>query len=212
MSVLAACSAAAFSSRFFSSMLVEPRAQHVPGLRAVLVLRALVLADHRDAGRDVGEPHRGFGLVDVLAAGAAASASCRCARRLLVDVDLDAVVDHRIDLDAGERRVPARVGIERRDAHQPVHAVLGLEPAVGVAALDLDGRRLDAGALALRSPRATRPCSRAARPSACTCEAACRPSPGSRCRRRRHALRDRRRWRRPRRRAAPRARGARLRP
>ena len=61
----------------------------------------------------------------------------------------DAVVDHRIDVDARERRVAARVGIERRDAHQPVHAVLGLEPAVGVAALDLDGRRLDAGLLAL---------------------------------------------------------------
>jgi hypothetical protein len=44
-----------------------------------------------------------------------------------------------------------------------------------------------------------KPC--CARPSACTCAAASRPSPGSRCRRRRHGFRDRRRWRRPRRRA-----------
>ena len=51
--------------------LIEPRAQHVPGLRPVLVLRAAGLADHRDAGRDMRQPHRGFGLVDVLAAGAA---------------------------------------------------------------------------------------------------------------------------------------------
>src|SRR5205085_7306759 len=42
-----------------------------------------------------------------------------------------------------------RVGIVRRDAHQPVYAALGLEPAVSVAALDLNGRRFDAGLFAL---------------------------------------------------------------
>jgi hypothetical protein len=40
--------------------------------------------------------------------------------------------------------VPAGIGVERRDAHQPVHAVLALEPAIGVVALHLDGGRLDA--------------------------------------------------------------------
>jgi hypothetical protein len=49
--------------------LVEPRLQHVPGLGAVLVLRALVLA-RDDAGRHVGDAHRRIGGVDVLAAGA----------------------------------------------------------------------------------------------------------------------------------------------
>jgi hypothetical protein len=44
--------------------------------------------------------------------------------------------------------VAARVGIEWRDAHQTVHAVLALEPAIGVAALDLDGGRLDPRLLA----------------------------------------------------------------
>src|ERR1700730_17718912 len=43
----------------------------------------------------------------------------------------------------------ARIGIERGDANEAVHAVLGLEPAIGVAALDRNGRRLDAGFLAL---------------------------------------------------------------
>ena len=38
----------------------------------------------------------------------------------------------------------AVVGIERRLAHQPMHADLGLQPAVGVFALDFEGRRLDA--------------------------------------------------------------------
>src|SRR6516164_818736 len=56
--------------------------------------------------------------------------------------------DHRIDADFRERGVAAGVRIERRDAHQPVHAVLRLEPAERVLALDLDGRRLDAGLLA----------------------------------------------------------------
>ena len=39
----------------------------------------------------------------------------------------------------------AVVRIERALAHQPVHADLGLEPAVGVVALDAEGGRLDAG-------------------------------------------------------------------
>src|SRR5262245_44247247 len=44
--------------------------------------------------------------------------------------------------------MPAGIGIERRDAHQPMHAVLSLEPAIGVAALDLDGGGFDARLLA----------------------------------------------------------------
>ena len=65
------------------------------------------------------------------------------------DVDLDAVVDHRKDRDRRKRGVPARVGIERRDPHQPVHAGFGLQPAIGVVARDLDGGGLDAGFFAL---------------------------------------------------------------
>ncbi len=36
--------------------------------------------------------------------------------------------------------MPPCVGIVRRDANQPMHAGLGLEPAIGVCALDLKGR------------------------------------------------------------------------
>ena len=46
--------------------------------------------------------------------------------------------------------MPARVGIERRYPHQPVHAGLGLQPAIGVVAADLDGGGFDAGLFALR--------------------------------------------------------------
>src|SRR4029450_4537736 len=44
--------------------------EHGHGAGAVLGLAALDLAGHHDAGGDVGEPHRGRRLVDVLAAGA----------------------------------------------------------------------------------------------------------------------------------------------
>ena len=63
---------------------------------------------------------------------------------LLADVDLDGVVDVGIDEHRGERGVPPRLGIVRRDPDQPVDALLRLEVAVGVFALDLDRDRLDA--------------------------------------------------------------------
>jgi murein DD-endopeptidase MepM/ murein hydrolase activator NlpD len=127
--------------------LVEPRAQHLPRRRPVLVLRALGLDHDRKPGRDVGETDRRFGLVDVLTAGAARAHRIG-AHVGLLDVDDDAVVDHREDGDARERGMAARIGVERRDAHQAVHAAFGLEPAERVVALDLDGRRLDARLLA----------------------------------------------------------------
>src|SRR6185312_4021916 len=49
---------------------IDARAQDVHRGGAVLVLRAAVLHHDHDAGRDVGDPDRRFGLVDVLATGA----------------------------------------------------------------------------------------------------------------------------------------------
>ena len=98
--------------------------------------------------RHMRDADRALRLVDVLPAGA------RCAigvdlQVALVDLDLDVVIDHRIHPDAGETGVPPRRGIERADAHQPVHAGLGLQPAIGVRPAHLQRRRLDAGLLAL---------------------------------------------------------------
>ncbi len=114
---------------------------------AVLVLRALALALHDDAAWAVGDAHRAVGLVDVLAAGARGAIGVD-AQILVVDLDLDLVVDDRIDPDRGEAGVAAVVRIERRDAHQAMHAALGLEPAIGVGAGDPDRRRFDPGLLA----------------------------------------------------------------
>ena len=132
---------------------------------------------HHDAGGHVGDADGALGLVDVLAAGAAGAHGVDAEIGFL-DLDVDVLVDHRIDPDRGEAGVAARLAVEGRDAHQPVHAALGLEPAIGVVAADLDGRGFDARPLRRRSPRSAPPCSHAARPSACTCAPA---SPAQSC-------------------------------
>ena len=48
------------------------------------------------------------------------------------------------DLDAGEARLAAVGGVEGRQAHEPVHALLGAEQAVGVLAGGPERGRLDA--------------------------------------------------------------------
>ena len=68
--------------------LVEPRAQHLHRLRAVLDLRLLVLLRDDDAGRDVRDADGGVGRVDALAA-RAARAERVDAQVLVVDLDVD---------------------------------------------------------------------------------------------------------------------------
>ena len=154
---------------------------------------------------NVRDAHRGVGGVDVLAAGAGGAIGVD-AHVLLVDLDVDVVVDRRIDPDGGEAGVPARVGIEGRDAHQPVHAAFGLQPAIGIVALDQHGGRLDAGLFAGMLADDLDLVAVRFGPAHVHALAASGPSPGSRCRRRRHGFRDRRRCRRPRPTAAPRPR------
>src|SRR5450631_3939473 len=122
--------------------LEQLRAQDAHRGRLVLVLGALAVGVHRDPGRDVRDADGGFGLVDVLAAGAARAHDVD-AQILVVDLDLDGLVDVRVDEDAGERGVPPRLAIVRRDAHQPVHARFGAQPAVGPFPFDADGGALD---------------------------------------------------------------------
>ena len=122
--------------------LVERGPQHLHRGRLVLALAPLLLAGDDEPGRDVGEPHRGRGLVDVLAAGARGAEDVHL-DVFVAEVDLDRVVDVGIDEHRREGGVPPRLRVERRDAHQPVHALLRLEEAVGVLALDLERDRLD---------------------------------------------------------------------
>ena len=67
---------------------------------------------------------------------------------LVVDLDVDVFGQLRPDVHRGERRVPARRLIERRDAHEPVHAGLRRQQAVGVLAGDRERRALEPGFVA----------------------------------------------------------------
>ena len=121
--------------------LVEPRLQDLHRPRLVLVLRALVLArDDVPVGRCV-ETHRRVGLVDVLAARPARAIGVD-AQVLVPDRDLYVLLDVRQHQHRGERRLPPRVGIERRDAHQTVNARLRLRVAVRVRTFQADGGAL----------------------------------------------------------------------
>ena len=124
--------------------LVEARFQDLHGGRLVLVLAALVLALGNDVGGQMGDAHRGAGLVDVLSARAAGAEEID-SQILLLDGDVDLLFDVGHDEHGGEAGVAALVGVKGRDAHQPVHAHFGPEPAEGVFAAHGDHGGLDAG-------------------------------------------------------------------
>ena len=128
--------------------LIEPVLQLLHRRRLVLVLRPLGLRRRDDARRDVRQSHRGARLVHVLAAGARRAEHIH-PDVLVADLDVDLVVDHRIHERRREARVPSRLRVERRDAHEAMHACFRLEEAVGVQALDLEHGALDARLFAL---------------------------------------------------------------
>src|ERR1051326_3436940 len=130
--------------------IVEPHAELFHGAIAILVLRALILALHYDSGRVVHDAHCRIGHIDVLAAGPAGTEGID-AQIFRADIDLDFVVDLRVDEYRRERGVASRIGIERRDAHQAMYAALRLQQAVRILGVDFEGYRFDAGAFALEA-------------------------------------------------------------
>ena len=64
---------------------------------------------------------------------------------LLVDIDLDRVIDFRIDGDGRKRRMSTLCRIERRDANEPMYTGFGKHHSVGEVAADDEGRGFDAG-------------------------------------------------------------------
>ena len=63
---------------------------------------------------------------------------------LVPDLDLVVIFDLGHHLHRSKGGLPAGVGVKGRDPHQTVHAVLALQKAIGILALDGDGRGLDA--------------------------------------------------------------------
>ena len=89
------------------------------------------------------DAHGGFDFVDVLAA-MAAGAEGVDAKILGPDHDFDAVVDFGNHENRGERSVPPRRLVKRRNAHQAMDAAFAGQHAVGVFAFDLHGGGFDA--------------------------------------------------------------------
>ena len=90
----------------------------------------------RDADRRVGH-------VDVLPTGAARAVGVD-PDVFLVDLHVDVFRKLRPDVERGERGVPPRGLIERRDPHEAVHAGLGRQQPIGVIAGDRERRALQA--------------------------------------------------------------------
>jgi len=126
----------------FLRALEQPRLEHAHRLRAVLELRALVLARDDEPRRDVRDPHRGVGGVDALPA--------RTRRAVHVHAQVLFLHPHvhvlglrqHGDGDGGGVDAAARLG----DGHalHPVDAALELEPAPRAAALDEEDDVLEA--------------------------------------------------------------------
>ena len=113
------------------------------------MLRALGLALHHNARGTVGETHRRIGLVDVLTPGATGAIGIHAQVRR-VDLDVDAVVDLRRDEHRGKRGMAPIARIERRFAHQAMHAGFGAQPTEGVGAVEADRGAFDTGHFAAR--------------------------------------------------------------
>ena len=90
--------------------------------------------------RQMRDPHGAVGLVDVLAARALRAVGVDL-QVAVVDLDVGVVGQERRDDHGRERRVAAVRAVERRLAHEPVLAALGLEDPVGVLAADREAWR-----------------------------------------------------------------------
>src|SRR5690606_30706071 len=109
----------------------------------VLELRALVLAGHDHAGRQVRQAHGRVGGVDALPAGTGGAVDVD-ADLVVGDVDLVGLLEGGDHFDGGEAGLAAPLVVVFADAHDPVGALLDREGAVGVGAVDGEGGRADA--------------------------------------------------------------------
>ena len=113
----------------------QSRGQQRHRARAVLVLRALVLAFDHDAARQVRDAHRRVGLVDVLAAGAGGAVGIDAQFRG-IDLDLLDLIELRQDRDRDGRGMDAPLRLGRRHALHAVGAGLELQLREDAAADD----------------------------------------------------------------------------
>src|SRR5262249_7630339 len=125
----------------------QTRFQQRHGARAVLVLRAFILAFHHDAARQVRDAHRRVGLVDVLAAstGGAVGVNTQLGG---VDLDLVHLVELRQDRDGARGGVNAALCLSRRHALHAVRTGFEFQAREGAAPGDAADDLLVAAVLA----------------------------------------------------------------
>ena len=112
------------------------------------MLAAIILTGDDDARRDMGDADGAFRLVDVLTTGTRRPVGVYLQIRG-VDVDLDGIVDDRVNPDTGKASLPTSIRVERADTDKAMNAALGLQPAIGIRSGDVQRRGFDPGLLAL---------------------------------------------------------------
>ena len=105
------------------------------------MLAPLLLAGDDDPRRDVGDPYGRVRLVHMLPPGSRRTIRIDAQIRL-IDLDLDVVVNDRIDEHGRERGMTPALGIKRRDPNEPMNPVLGAEVAVCILTAYLEAGRL----------------------------------------------------------------------
>ena len=118
--------------------------QHFHSGGAVLDLRALGLAGHHDTAGNVGDTDSRFGLVHVLTACAGGTVGIHL-QILGTDVHIHVVRHFGNNFQCREAGLTAAGSVKGRHAHKTMHAVLALQIAVGVFALDEHFSALDTG-------------------------------------------------------------------
>ena len=108
------------------------------------MLATLRLTRRHNAGGNMREPHGRLNLVNVLTALTAAAVGVH-PHFARIDLNIAFILQLRHHIHASKTRVPALVGIKRRNAHQPVHPALGLAKPKGVLALNDECSALNSG-------------------------------------------------------------------
>ena len=105
-----------FFLAFLHCVFIKPCPHHRHRLRPVTMLRAVVLALHHDTRRNMGQTHRAVGLVNMLPTRTRRAIGVD-SQILILDLNLDRVVDYRIDPGGREARVSARLAVEGRNTN-----------------------------------------------------------------------------------------------
>ena len=102
------------------------------------MLGTVVLTLRHNPSRDVGDTHRRFGTVNVLTARTRSAVNVNTQVRR-VDIDINIIVNFRVDKRRAERRMATTAGVERAFTHQAMYTGFSTQPTVSIFASNSDG-------------------------------------------------------------------------